>query len=96
MHLSSYQDIIENKIEEWQNSIANLEKRAKKAGEKDRFEELIGRMRSAVQNASLELRDLDQQENAENTLDIKDKILKIFDTIDRDFAAEGEKTPFML
>ena len=98
MQTSSYQSLIENKIEEWQNKLAKLEKRVGKVASSDAegFVEKLAQLKSAVGDASSELRALDKQENNTNTLQIKEKILKIFDSIDQNLIDQDEKTPFML
>jgi hypothetical protein len=98
MQSSPYYDIIENKITEWQLNIKKLEERARKAdpGAKGKLENNIEQLKLTVKTATLELRDLDKQEDAVNTLAIKNKILEIFDSIDRNLTIHDKKTPFML
>ena len=98
MQTSSYLSIIENKIEEWQDKLAKFEERVMKAGSGDSEElrEKFEQLKTAIGAASIELLDLDKQENNTNTLQIKEKILKIFDSIDKDLVDLDEKTPFML
>lgn len=98
MQTSSYQSLIENKIEEWQNKLAKLEERAGKAAssEAEGLMEKLAQLKTSVDDASTELRNLDRQENNTNTLQIKEKILKIFDSIDQKLIEQEEKTPFML
>ncbi len=44
----------------------------------------------------MQLRHLDEQETVENTMETKDKILKIFSSVDQSFQGVEDKTPFML
>ena len=98
MQTSTYQDLIENKIAEWQNSLEKLEERARKAGSgsQEQFSQLLQQMNSSVESATNELRSLSDQESAQNTITIKEKILKVFNSIDQDLKSFEEKTPFML
>ena len=98
MQSSSYRDLIEGKIEEWQRKLSQLEDMVKKEGPKGSEETFLmfEQLSKAVDSAVLKLRELDREENAGNTLMIKDNILKIFDSIDKVLVDHEDKTPFML
>jgi len=98
MESSTYRDIIETKISEWQNSIRELEERVHKAGsaDKEKMGSKVNELNIAVKKASLDLQQLQGQENDKNTLEIKEKILIIFDSVDKDLRGYEEKTPYML
>ena len=94
MQASTYGDLIEGKIAEWEQQIAEIEKRALKAGP-----ELVAKvaiLRTKVDTTARELKTLDGKENVANTVEIKDKILELFHAIDEDLQAFGEVSPFML
>ncbi len=98
MSSSTYIDIIEDKIAEWKNGIKTLEKQAKNASSDTqvKLNSKIFKLKTAVETATLQLLDLDKQETQANTLEIKDKILAIFNDIDKDLTAYDDKTPYML
>ncbi len=95
---TTYKDIIEEKIAEWLDNIELLNQQAQKASadDKARLTWKTNQLRSAIETATLQLHELNNQENADNTLIIKDKILKIFDSIDKDLTVFDKKTPYML
>lgn len=95
---SSYRNIIEAKIEEWHQRLAKLEMRARKesATSREKFRAKLDALSTAVNSAIIELRDLERQENDQNTMEIKNKILQVFESIDRDLVDYEDKTPFML
>ena len=95
---SSYRNIIETKIEEWHQRLAKLEMRATKesTGNREKIRAKLDTLSTAVNSAIIELRGLEGQETDQNTIEIKDKILQVFDTIDRDLVDYEDKTPFML
>ncbi|MFN2353491.1 MAG: hypothetical protein ABR512_03055 [Desulfopila sp.] len=95
---SSYRNIIETKIEEWHQRLAKLELRATKesAGSREKIRTKLDTLSTAVNSAIIELRSLEGQETDRNTIEIKDKILQVFDAIDRDLVDYEDKTPFML
>lgn len=98
MKTLTYQDIIDDKIAAWQNSLKKLEEHAEKASA-DTQTEIRARMekfRAAIAAATVQLHALDEQETVSNTMETKDKILEIFDSIDRDFPGYEDLTPFML
>ena len=57
---------------------------------------MLETLNSAVNSAALQLRALDVQEDADSTMEIKDKILAVFDAVDRNLVEYEETTPFML
>jgi len=94
----TYKDIIDDKIADWQNSLKKFEEQAGMATS-DTKVKLIAKkeqFKSAIDTAILQLRKLDEHETVANTMETKDKILEIFGSIDRDFKAYDDKTPFML
>lgn len=95
---SSYRNIIETKIEEWHQRLAKLEMQAGKesAPGREKFRAKLDALSTAVNSAVIELRDLEGQENDQNTMEIKNKILQVFESIDRDLVDHEDKTPFML
>lgn len=98
MQSSSYQALIEEKIEEWKSKLTKLEEKVKKESPKGNEEtfKMFEQLSKAVDSAALKLRELDKQENAGNTMMIKENILKIFDSIDKYLVDHEDKTPFML
>ncbi len=98
MESSTYRDLIESKISEWQNSIQQLEERSHKAGsaDKEKIGSMVNELNATVKKASLDLRQLQEQENDKNTLEIKEQMLTIFDSVDKDLRGYEEKTPYML
>ena len=56
----------------------------------------VEELKSAIEDAIVQLHNLDEQETAQNTMETKERILKIFSSIDQDFTEYQEKTPFML
>lgn len=95
MQPSTYGDIIEDKLLEWQSEIAKLEQHAQKAGS-ETFSGKIDRLRAAITDAGKQLKELDDQENASNTIEIKSKILEVFTSIDREIKSHVATTPYML
>ena len=94
----TYKDIIDDKIAEWQNNLEKLEEQAASATSdtKARLHAKKEQFKSAIDSAIIQLRNLDEHETVANTMETKDKILKIFSSIDKDFKGYEEKTPFML
>lgn len=94
----TYQDIIDDKIAEWQNSLKKLEEHAEKAsaGTQSEIRARMEKFKSAIATATVQLHTLDEHETVGNTMETKDKILEIFDSIDRDFPGYEDLTPFML
>lgn len=96
--MSTYRDIIDDKVTEWQNTLKRLEEQVDKApsGVKAERRAKLDQFRSRIESAEIQLRTLDKQEKVENTMEIKDKILEIFGSIDREIPLHEEKTPYML
>ncbi len=98
MQSLTYKDIIDEKISEWQSNIKNLEGQAEKASADSKIQRSakIEVLNSAIEEAVIKLRALDAQETVGNTLVTKDRIVEIFNSIDKDFVGIEMKTPFML
>ena len=98
MQSSSYLELIEDKIGEWKNKLTQLEEKIKKESPKGNEEALkmFEQLSKAVDSAVLKLHELDKQENADNTMVIKENILNVFDSIDKVLVDQEHKTPFML
>jgi hypothetical protein len=98
MQSLTYKDIIDDKIAEWQSNLQKYETLAEKATSdaKTRLSSQLEQLKSTIDSATVQLRHLDQQETIENTMETKDKILKIFSSIDQSFQGFENKTPFML
>ncbi len=98
MQSNSYRELIEEKIEEWQGKLSGLKEIVTKEEPKGNEEpfKMFEQLSKAVDSAALNLRELDKQENAGNTMMIKEKILEIFDSIDKVLVDHEDKTPFML
>ena len=98
MQSLTYKDIIDDKIAEWQSNLKKFEDLTEKATTegKTRLRSQIAQLKSTMDSAILELRHLDAQETADNTMETKNKILKIFSSIDQGFQGLEGKTPFML
>ncbi len=98
MQTLTYKDIIDEKVAEWQMGIKKLEEQMGKAtsDSKARLQEKMTQLTSAIDSAIVQLKDLDRQETLSNTVEIKDKIMRVFDSIDRDFTGVDDRTPFML
>jgi FtsZ-binding cell division protein ZapB len=94
----TYKDIIDDKVAEWQRDLQKLEERSKKASvdTRARLRMKIEQLKAAINTARFQLYTLDEQETADNTMETKDRILQIFDSIDRDFPWYDDKTPFMI
>ena len=94
----TYKDIIDDKIAEWQNNLKKLEEQAATATSdtKAKLHAKKEEFKSALDYAIIQLRNLDEHETVANTMETKDKILKIFNSIDKNFKGYEEKTPFML
>jgi ribosome-binding ATPase YchF (GTP1/OBG family) len=98
MQALTYKDIIDDKIAEWQRDLEKLQERAGKAASDTRsgLNEKMEQLGAAIDSAIVQLHNLDEQETADNTMETKDEILKIFNSIDKDFQGFEDKTPFML
>lgn len=98
MTSSTYKDIIDDKVAAWRKGLARLEEIAAKAstGEKAELRAKLGQLKPRIDDAVIQLQTLDKQENVKNTIEVKDKILAIFNSIDKDFPRYEEQTPYML
>ena len=98
MHSMTYKDIIDEKTTEWRNDLKKLEGLAAKATAETRaiLDAKIELLKSAIDSAAAQLRHLDEHETVGNTVETKDKILKIFSSIDKEFIGYEEKIPYML
>lgn len=95
----TYKDIIDDKVAEWRQHLRKLGEFAEKATLEHRAElkTKMEQLRSEIDTAVVRLQELDQLETVANTLETKDKILEIFNSIDKDFYTWNEyQTPFML
>jgi len=98
MNSSIYRDIIDGKVAEWRNNLTKLEEQIA-ATDREKREELsakIEQLRLAIDKAVVQLLQLDKQETVENTVETKNKILSVFDAIDKDFPHYEDITPYML
>ncbi len=98
MQSPTYRDIIDEKIAEWQQGLEELGKMTERATveNKGMLSAKVEELKSAIEDAIVQLHNLDEQETAQNTMETKERILKIFSSIDQDFTEYQEKTPFML
>ena len=98
MQSLTYKDIIDDKIVEWQQGLKKLEEQKEKATaeRKKQLSSKVEHLKSAIDVAIVQLHKLDEQETIDNTMETKDKILKIFGSIDKGFTEYQKKTPFML
>jgi len=98
MQSPTYRDIIDEKIAEWQQGLEELGKMTERATveNKGMLSSKVEELKSAIEDAIVQLHNLDEQETAQNTMETKERILKIFSSIDQDFTEYQEKTPFML
>ena len=98
MQATTYTDIIDDKILEWQQKLGKLHGYVSRASveHKKELDSKITALHAAVEDAKMSLRELDERETAENTMETKEKILNIFISIDKHFLEYQEKTPFML
>ena len=98
MQSLTYKDIIDDKIAEWQSDLKKIEEQAEKAtsNSKEKLSVTAAEIKEAIDAAIVQLRTLDEQETAANTMETKGKILKIFSSVDKDFIGHESKTPFML
>ena len=94
----TYADIIEDKIEEWRTKLVELKRMTEEARPEQRAElnERRTRLLSAINTATLQLHELSARETTANTMVVKDSILKIFDSIDRDLTISETMPPYML
>jgi hypothetical protein len=98
MRSLTYKDIIDDKVAEWQRDLQKLEEGSKKASSDSqaKLRAKMEQLKAAINTAKFQLYTLDEQETAGNTMETKDRILQIFDSIDRDFPWFDDKTPFMI
>jgi len=98
MASSTYKDIIDDKVAAWQKSLKKLEEQAAKGSSdgKAQLRAKLDQLKSKIDNAVIQLQRLDEQEKVANTLETKDKILQIFNSVDKDFLQHEEQTPYML
>lgn len=98
MQSRPYKDIIDEKIAEWRQHLEKLQEQKKTASPdiRNKLDTKLSQLKPAVDAAITQLHKLDEQENVENTLEIKNKILEIFSSIDQYFSEYQETTPFML
>ncbi len=98
MQSLTYKDIIDDKIAEWQRGLEKLEEQKNKARAeaKEQLSAKAVQLKSAIDAAIVQLHNLDEQETVDNTMETKDKILKIFTSIDKGFSEYQKTTPFML
>lgn len=96
MASSTYKDIIDDKVASWQNGLKKLEEQATKSSSPSIRAEKLEDLRARIESAVTQLNTLDQQENVGNTMETKDKILKIFSSIDKNFPRYEEQAPYML
>jgi hypothetical protein len=96
MQSSTYRDIIEGKIAEWQSSLIKLGKQSGKAASDPRINTKMEQLKSKIETATVQLYELDEHENVGNTMETKGKILEIFSSVDKEFIGHDYKTPFML
>ncbi len=98
MQSLTYTEIIDVKIAEWGNNLKKLEEQVTTATPNIRAElnSKTNKLNLAISKAIVELRKLDEQETVNNTVETKNKILTIFNSIDKEFIGDVEKTPFML
>ena len=99
MQTLTYKDIIDDKVAEWRQHLQRLEELSQRGmlEHKSELKEKMAQFRSEIDTAIVRLNELDEQETVANTLETKDKILEIFNAIDKDFTTwNEEQTPFML
>ena len=98
MRSQTYRDIIDEKIAEWQQSVEKVQKMTEKATaeRRNQLHAKIAELKLAIDTATEQLHDLDEQETPQNTMETKERILNIFSSVDKDLQEYQEKTPFML
>ena len=98
MQSTTYRDIIDEKIAEWQQGLEEVGKMTERATIENKgvLSAKVEELKSAIEDAIVQLHNLDEQETAQNTMETKERILNIFSSIDQDFTEYQEKTPFML
>lgn len=95
---STYRSLIDEKIADWENALNKLKDQADKASSdtQAKLSSTIDQFKSAIETAKNKLFELDELETAENTMETKDKIVNIFNSIDEEFKEYEDITPFML
>lgn len=99
MHPSPYHDLIEDKISDWRASVEKIEERmlkGKSAAAKGYPGKMIDRLNADVNTAVLQLRELEKKEERGDTATMKDRMLEIFDSVDKNIRSYDAKAPFML
>lgn len=98
MQSSVYRDLIDEKISEWKKDLTKVEEQAEGASNDTKSEllEQIKLIRPKINMAILELQKLDKKETVDNTLETKEKIMEIFNSIDKEFPHFEDYTPYML
>lgn len=98
MQSLTYTEIIDDKIAEWRTNLKKLEDQAQTAtpNKKSELNSKANKLKLAINHAIVQLRNLDEQETVDNTMETKNEIISIFSTIDKEFQGHEEKTPFML
>ena len=98
MQTTTYKDIIDEKIASWQSSLAQVTEQLENAAPdtKVKFSTKRELLKEAITAAITKLQSLDSKETVANTLETKDKILEIFNSIDNEIKEFEAKTPFML
>ncbi len=94
---STYADIIEDKVNEWHSKIDILKKQAEESSSEYNIElrTKLKELQTAIEAATSQLHELDENETQENTVAIKNDILKIFESIDKSLSISEKKTPYM-
>ncbi len=98
MQSSIYKDLIDEKISEWKKDLTKVEEQAEGASQETKSEllEKIKLIRPKINTAILELQKLDKKETVDNTMETKEKIMEIFNSIDKEFPHYEDITPYML
>ncbi|MFW2366009.1 MAG: hypothetical protein ACN4GW_06305, partial [Desulforhopalus sp.] len=80
MQSPTYRDIIDEKITEWQQGLEELGKMTERATVENKgvLSAKVEELKSAIEDAIVQLHNLDEQETAQNTMETKERILKIF------------------
>jgi len=98
MSASIYKDLIEEKIAVWRTDLKKLEEIIAQGNAeiKEEFKAKIEQLKPKMEKAIVDLYELDAHETVNNTMETKNKIVSIFDSIDRMFPRYEEQTPYML
>lgn len=98
MKTSIYRDIIDEKIAEWRSNLSRIEEQLAHADHRTK-EELgakVEKIRHQIDRAIVQLLILDKEETMANTVDTKNKIVEVFNSVDRDFPRYEDSAPYML